>query len=298
MPQDTQVVDASFFIPAPSTPATKSNGTKVVDASFFAQAAQTAPAPSVPQATPPAPDLRKGPQILAEEPPHPPALISTKNIHSIPRMASPPQKMPTWQQTKEFLFTPPEAVVGMTDEMRQLMVGPFQIQQKAFIEPAAAMTSPLGLASIGIGGGLGALAGGTNARTVSAAKLANAAISAFFAEQQVEGWVAGLKCIRMQLGEPDASGRRRPVPIPGSEFVIDCDLVIVAIGIGANPLLTKTTPGLKLNKWGYIEADENLMTSIPGVFAGGDIVRGSATVILAMGDGKKAAQNIHKYLSQ
>jgi glutamate synthase (NADPH/NADH) small chain len=113
-----------------------------------------------------------------------------------------------------------------------------------------------------------------------------------------DGWVAGLKCIRMQLGEPDASGRRRPVPIPGSEFVIDCDLVIVAIGIGANPLLTKTTPGLKLNKWGYIEADENLMTSIPGVFAGGDIVRGAATVILAMGDGKKAAQNIHKYLSR
>jgi len=113
-----------------------------------------------------------------------------------------------------------------------------------------------------------------------------------------DGWVRGLKCIRMQLGEPDASGRRRPVPIPGSEFVIDCDLVIVAIGIGANPLLTKTTPGLKLNKWGYIETDENLMTSIPGVFAGGDIVRGAATVILAMGDGKKAAQNIHKYLSR
>jgi glutamate synthase (NADPH) small chain len=113
-----------------------------------------------------------------------------------------------------------------------------------------------------------------------------------------DGWVAGLKCIRMQLGEPDSSGRRRPVPIPGSEFTIDCDLVIVAIGIGANPLLTKTTPGLKLNKWGYIEADENLMTSIPGVFAGGDIVRGAATVILAMGDGKKAAQNIHKYLSR
>jgi glutamate synthase (NADPH/NADH) small chain len=113
-----------------------------------------------------------------------------------------------------------------------------------------------------------------------------------------EGWVSGLKCIRMELGEPDASGRRRPVPIPGSEFVIDCDLVIVAIGIGANPLLTKTTPGLKLNKWGYIETDENLMSSIPGVFAGGDIVRGSATVILAMGDGKKAAQNIHKYLSR
>jgi glutamate synthase (NADPH/NADH) small chain len=112
-----------------------------------------------------------------------------------------------------------------------------------------------------------------------------------------DGWVAGLKCIRMELGEPDASGRRRPVPIPHSEFVIACDLVIVAIGIGANPLLTKTTPGLKLNKWGYIEADDNLMTSIPGVFAGGDIVRGAATVILAMGDGKKAAQSIHKYLS-
>jgi glutamate synthase (NADPH/NADH) small chain len=112
-----------------------------------------------------------------------------------------------------------------------------------------------------------------------------------------KGWVRGLKCIRMQLGEPDSSGRRRPVPIPGSEFTIDCDVVIVAIGTGANPLLTKTTPGLKLNKWDYIETDENLMTSIPGVFAGGDIVRGSATVILAMGDGKKAAQSIHNYLS-
>jgi glutamate synthase (NADPH/NADH) small chain len=112
-----------------------------------------------------------------------------------------------------------------------------------------------------------------------------------------KGWVRGIKCIRMQLGAPDDSGRRRPVPVPGSEFTIDCDLVIVAIGTGANPLLTKTTPGLKLNKWDYIETDENLMTSIPGVFAGGDIVRGSATVILAMGDGKKAAAAIHNYLS-
>ena len=111
-------------------------------------------------------------------------------------------------------------------------------------------------------------------------------------------WVRGLKCIRMQLGEPDSSGRRRPLPIAGSEFTIDCDVVIVAIGTGANPLLTKTTPGLKLNKWDYIETDENLMTSIPGVFAGGDIVRGSATVILAMGDGKKAAAAIHNYLSR
>ncbi len=112
-----------------------------------------------------------------------------------------------------------------------------------------------------------------------------------------KGWVRGLRCIRMKLGEPDASGRRRPVPIPGSEFTIDCDLVIVAIGTQANPLLTKTTPGLKLNKWGYVEVDDNMMTGIPGVFAGGDIVRGSATVILAMGDGKNAAANIDKYLS-
>jgi glutamate synthase (NADPH/NADH) small chain len=110
-------------------------------------------------------------------------------------------------------------------------------------------------------------------------------------------WVRGLKCIRMQLGEPDESGRRRPIPIAGSEFTIDCDVVIVAIGTGANPLLTRTTPGLKLNKWAYIEVNENLMTSIPGVFAGGDITRGSATVILAMGDGKKAAAAIHKYLT-
>jgi len=111
-----------------------------------------------------------------------------------------------------------------------------------------------------------------------------------------DGWARAIKCIRMQLGEPDNSGRRRPLPIADSDFIIDCDLVVVAIGISANPLLTKATPGLKLNKWGYIEIDDNLMTSIPGVFAGGDIVRGAATVILAMGDGKKAAQNIDKYL--
>ncbi|MDD3180814.1 MAG: NADPH-dependent glutamate synthase [Opitutaceae bacterium] len=109
-------------------------------------------------------------------------------------------------------------------------------------------------------------------------------------------WVTGLKCIRMQLGEPDASGRRSPVPIPGSEFVLDCDIVVVAIGTRANPLLTATCPELKLNKRGNIEADENGMTSLPGVFAGGDIVRGAATVILAMGDGKRAAQSIGDYL--
>jgi glutamate synthase (NADPH/NADH) small chain len=111
-----------------------------------------------------------------------------------------------------------------------------------------------------------------------------------------KGWVSGLKCIRMELGEPDASGRRRPIEIPGSEFVFPCDIVIPAIGTKANPLLSATTPELKVSKWGYIEIDDNLQTSMDGVFAGGDIVRGAATVILAMGDGKKAAQNIDAYL--
>jgi glutamate synthase (NADPH/NADH) small chain len=111
-----------------------------------------------------------------------------------------------------------------------------------------------------------------------------------------EGWVTGLTCQRMELGEPDASGRRRPVPVAGSEFVIDCDIVVVAIGTRANPLLTATAPDLKLNRWGNIEADETGQTSLPGVFAGGDIVRGAATVILAMGDGKRAAKAIDAYL--
>jgi glutamate synthase (NADPH/NADH) small chain len=111
-----------------------------------------------------------------------------------------------------------------------------------------------------------------------------------------DGWVRGVECVRMELGEPDDSGRRRPVTVPGSEFVIDCDVVIPAIGTRANPLLTATTPDLKLNKWGYIEVDETGATSKPGVFAGGDIVRGSATVILAMGDGKRAAATIDKFV--
>jgi glutamate synthase (NADPH) small chain len=111
-----------------------------------------------------------------------------------------------------------------------------------------------------------------------------------------DGWVKGLQCIQMELGEPDDSGRRRPVPIKGSEFVIDCDLVIMAIGTRANPLLTATTPDLKVNKWGYIEIDESGATSKPGVYAGGDIARGSATVILAMGDGKRAAGSIDQYI--
>jgi glutamate synthase (NADPH) small chain len=110
-------------------------------------------------------------------------------------------------------------------------------------------------------------------------------------------WVTGLKCVRMELGEPDASGRRRPTKIPGSEFVIDCDLVVVAIGTKANPLLTGSAPELKVNEWGYLVADDYGMTSLPGVFAGGDIVRGAATVILAMGDGKRSAIAINSWLN-
>ncbi len=112
-----------------------------------------------------------------------------------------------------------------------------------------------------------------------------------------KGWVIGMECLRMELGEPDSSGRRRPVPIEGSEFVMDVDTVVVAIGAGANPLIQSTTPGLDTNKWGYIVADEETgQTSREGVFAGGDIVTGSATVILAMGAGRKAATAIHKYV--
>jgi glutamate synthase (NADPH/NADH) small chain len=109
-------------------------------------------------------------------------------------------------------------------------------------------------------------------------------------------WVTGLKCVRMQLGEPDASGRARPIVIPGSEFVVPCEVVVVAIGTRANPLLTATCPDLKLNKWGNIIVDDNCMTNLPGVFAGGDIVRGAATVILAMGDGKRAGKGMDEYL--
>ncbi len=111
-----------------------------------------------------------------------------------------------------------------------------------------------------------------------------------------DGWVKGIECQRQKLGEPDQSGRRRPEPIDGSNFVIECDMVVQAIGTKANPLISQTTPDLKINKWGYIETDENGMTSKAGVFAGGDIVRGSATVILAMGDGKRAAAAIDAYI--
>lgn len=111
-----------------------------------------------------------------------------------------------------------------------------------------------------------------------------------------KGWVRAVLCQRMELGEPDAKGRRSPVPIAGSEFEIPCQVVVEAIGTRANPLLTATTPDLKVNAKGYIEVDANNMTSKPGVFAGGDIVRGAATVILAMGDGKRTASAIDGYL--
>ncbi|EAX46382.1 FAD-dependent pyridine nucleotide-disulphide oxidoreductase, partial [Thermosinus carboxydivorans Nor1] len=111
-----------------------------------------------------------------------------------------------------------------------------------------------------------------------------------------QGWVKGLECIRMELGEPDESGRRKPVPIANSNFVLDVDTVIMAIGQGPNPLIQQTTPGLAVNKRGNITTDEIGRTSKEGVFAGGDIVTGAATVIQAMGAGKKAAAAIHEYV--
>ncbi|MHA2380874.1 MAG: NADPH-dependent glutamate synthase [Candidatus Thorarchaeota archaeon] len=111
------------------------------------------------------------------------------------------------------------------------------------------------------------------------------------------GKVTGMECIRMELGEPDASGRRRPIPIEGSNFKIECDQVIISIGAGANPLLINTMPDLELNRWGYIEADKNNRTSVDRVWAGGDIVTGAATVIEAMGAGRIAAKSIQAYLT-
>ena len=111
-----------------------------------------------------------------------------------------------------------------------------------------------------------------------------------------KGWVKAMECICMELGPPDESGRRRPVPIKGSEFVMDVDTVIVAIGRTPNPIIQSTTEGLQVTKWGTIVADENGKTNIEGVYAGGDIVTGEATVISAMGAGKRAAKAIHEYL--
>ncbi|WP_302372611.1 NADPH-dependent glutamate synthase [Enterococcus asini] len=113
------------------------------------------------------------------------------------------------------------------------------------------------------------------------------------------GKLTAVKCVKMELGEPDESGRRRPVVVPGSEFIVEADTAIEAIGQGANRVLLDTFPELQLNKWGYIDADiETGQTSIPGIFAGGDIVTGAATVILAMGAGKIAAAQIDEYIQE
>jgi glutamate synthase (NADPH/NADH) small chain len=113
-----------------------------------------------------------------------------------------------------------------------------------------------------------------------------------------KGRVKAMECIQMRLGEPDSSGRRRPVPIEGSEFTMEVDLVVVAIGQSPNPLIPQTTPGLKVGKWGNVEVDwDTMATNIESVFAGGDIIRGGATVILAMGDARVAAASMHQYLS-
>ena len=111
-----------------------------------------------------------------------------------------------------------------------------------------------------------------------------------------KGWVKAVKCIRMELGEPDESGRRSPVEIPGSEFEIETDTVIMSLGTSPNPLIAKTTAGLQTTRRGCLVADENGATTRPGVFAGGDAVTGAATVILAMGAGRKAAAAIHEYI--
>jgi glutamate synthase (NADPH) small chain len=113
-----------------------------------------------------------------------------------------------------------------------------------------------------------------------------------------KGWLTAARCVRMELGEPDASGRRRPIPIKGSEFDLPLSVAVMAIGTSANPIVQSTTPGLGTNKRGYIEASEETQrTTRKGVFAGGDIVTGSATVILAMGAGRRAAKSIHAYLT-
>ncbi|NFG22646.1 NADPH-dependent glutamate synthase [Clostridium botulinum] len=110
------------------------------------------------------------------------------------------------------------------------------------------------------------------------------------------GWVNGMRCVKMELGEPDASGRRRPVEIEGSEFIMDVDTVIMSLGTSPNPLISSTTEGLEVNKWKCLVAGENGLTTKEGVYAGGDAVTGAATVILAMGAGKKAAEAIDEYL--
>ncbi len=117
----------------------------------------------------------------------------------------------------------------------------------------------------------------------------------YFADEK--GHVNRIKLQRMELSEPDASGRRKPVPVNGSEYEIEADLVIVSVGVSPNPLIPQSLPKLHVSKWGTIQVDdEHMQSNIHGMFAGGDIVRGGATVILAMGDGRRAAMGIHEYL--
>ena len=118
----------------------------------------------------------------------------------------------------------------------------------------------------------------------------------YFADET--GRVNKMRLQHMELGEPDASGRRKPVEVEGLESDIDVDLVVVAVGVSPNPLIPACLPDLKVSKWGTIEVGDNMQSSIPVIFAGGDIVRGGATVILAMGDGRNAAKSMHEYLSE
>lgn len=113
-----------------------------------------------------------------------------------------------------------------------------------------------------------------------------------------QGHVSGMKCVEMELGEPDESGRRRPIAKPNSEFVLDVDTVVIAVGTSPNPLLRNTTEGLETNKYGCLIVNEEGLTSRDGVYAGGDAVTGAATVILAMGAGKTAAASMHKYIQE
>lgn len=112
-----------------------------------------------------------------------------------------------------------------------------------------------------------------------------------------KGWCRGIELVRMKLGEPDASGRLKPVPIKGSEFVMELDTVIEALGTTPNRLFLKHAPELAVNRWGLIQVDEHLQTNLKGIFAGGDAIRGNSTVIMALGDGRKAADSIHQFLS-
>ena len=119
----------------------------------------------------------------------------------------------------------------------------------------------------------------------------------YYADEK--GRVNSMKIQKMELGEPDRSGRRRPVPMEGSDFIIDIDTVIVSVGVSPNPLIPRSLANLKVTDWGTIVVDqETMQSSVPEIFAGGDIVRGGATVILAMGDGRRAAAGIHKYIQE